>query len=483
MAGRARLVRRPYRDTPEPRFPLTAPRCLGRLPPVLGIVLHLKKGLTVIRTLAMVLALLAGLFPGLLGCSREPAPGARAATTAPRDRKVSVAVAPVEGREVQRTVQIVGTLAPAEEATLGVEVYGTVVKILVDLGDPVQAGQTVIQLDDRGARLEVQRAEANLQVARESLGRAQQLLESSRANVDRARAVLADARINLKRFEGLFAEGAISASQRDSAQTQHDVAVPSLRASEAQLESDRSALKAAEASVDQARFALGVSRKLLQDTNVVSPITGVVRKRLVNVGDTFREKTPLMSLVTVDMLKLAGDVPERFAPLVRVGRPVSLEIEAYPGRTFPCFITRVSPSVDVESRSFQVEASVPNAKGLLKPGFFAKASILTGVDRNVPFVPEEAVVSFAGIVKLFVIADSQAVERRVKTGVRRDGRVEILEGVRVGEVVATSSLSQLATGTAVLVQSGAKNGGRTATPAPPGVAGTDAPAKGPTPRP
>ena len=110
-----------------------------------------------------------------------------------------------------------------------------------------------------------------------------------------------------------------------------------------------------------------------------------------------------------------------------------VEVEAYPGQTFPGQITRVSPSVDVESRSFQVEASVPNPKGLLKPGFFAKASILVAAERNVPFVPEEAVASFAGIVKVYAIVDGKAEERRVKTGVRRDGRVEILEGVKVGE--------------------------------------------------
>jgi RND family efflux transporter MFP subunit len=256
------------------------------------------------------------------------------------------------------------------------------------------------------------------------------------------------------------AEGAISASQRDSAQTQYDEAVASLRASEAQLESDRAAAKSAEASVEQMRTALEVARKMLDDTNVVSPISGVVRKRLVNVGDTFREKTPLMSLVTVSTLKLQGDVPERFAPQVTVGRPVRVEVEAFPGELFPCTITRVSPSVDVESRSFAVEASVPNPKGLLKPGFFAKASIVTGTDRNVPFVPEEAVVSFAGIVKVYVIAEGKAEERRVKTGQRKDGRVEILGGVKVGEMVATSSLSQLATGTAVTIQTGARNEGR-----------------------
>ncbi len=324
------------------------------------------------------LALLAG-----LGCSREKS-STGAANAAPGERKITVAAAQVEGQEVQRTVQIVGTLIAQEEVTLGTEVPSTVAKILVDMGDRVQAGQVVIKLDEREARLEVERLSASLQAARESLGRSQQVLESSRANVERSQAVLADARINLKRFEGLFGEGAISASQRDSAQTQFDVAVASLRASEAQYESDRASVKNAEASVVQATAALDIARKRLQDTDVASPITGVVRKRLVNVGETFKEKTPLMSLVATNALKLQGDVPERFAPQISVGRAVRVEVEAYPDQTYPGTITRVSPTVDVESRSFQVEASVPNPKGLLKPGFFAKASILVGAETECP---------------------------------------------------------------------------------------------------
>lgn len=398
----------------------------------------------------------AALFVGS-GCSREQ-PGTPSANAAPGERKISVSVARVEGQDVERSVQIVGTLMAQDEVTLGTEVPSTIAKILVDMGDSVQAGQVVIKLDEREARLEVERLSASLQAARESLGRSQQVLESSRANVERAQAVLADARINLKRFEGLFSEGAISASQRDSAQTQYDVAVASLRSSEAQYESDRAAVKNAEASVMQAMAALDIARKRLQDTDVVSPITGFVRKRLVNVGETFKEKTPLMSLVATHALKLQGDVPERFAPQIEVGRPVRVEVEAFPGQTFPGTVTRVSPTVDVESRSFGVEASVPNPKGVLKPGFFAKASILTGTEKNAPFVPEEAVASFAGIVKVYVIVDGKAEERRVKTGVRQDSRVEILEGVKVGETLATSSLSQLATGTAVTIQPGSGNG-------------------------
>ncbi len=401
--------------------------------------------------------ILSSLVLAALGCSREKS-GASPANASPRDRKIAITTSRAENRDVQRSVQVVGTLLAQEEVTLANETPATIGKILVDLGDRVRKGQVVIHLDEREARLEVERMTANLQASREALARASQMLDWNRANVERAQAVLTDAQVNLKRFQGLLAEGAISASQRDSAQTQYDVALASVRANEAQYESDRAAAKNAEANVEQAAAGLELARKRLRDTEVVSPFDGFVRKRLVNVGETYKEKTPLMSLVATQTLKLQGEVPERFAPQLAVGRPVRVEVEAYPGRIFAGTITRVSPAVDVESRTFTVEASVPNPGGVLKPGFFAKASILTGTDRNVPFVPEEAVVTFAGIVKVYVIADGKAEERRVTTGQRGDGWVEIQEGVKVGETVATSGLSQLATGTAVTVQAGARGG-------------------------
>ncbi len=401
--------------------------------------------------------ILSSLVLAALGCSREKS-GASPANASPRDRKIAITTSRAENRDVQRSVQVVGTLLAQEEVTLANETPATIGKILVDLGDRVRRGQVLIQLDEREARLEVERVTANLQAAREALVRARQMLDWNRANVERAQAVLSEAQVNLKRFQGLLAEGAISASQRDSAQMQYDVAFATVRANEAQYESDRAAAKNAEANVEQAVAGLELARKRLKDTEVVSPFDGFVRKRLVNVGETYKEKTPLMSLVATQTLKLQGEVPERFAPQLAVGRPVRVEVEAYSGRTFTGTITRVSPAVDVESRTFTVEASVPNPGGVLKPGFFAKASILTGTDRNVPFVPEEAVVTFAGIVKVYVVADGKAEERRVTTGQRSDGWVEIQEGVKGGETVATSGLSQLATGTAVTVQAGARSG-------------------------
>ena len=405
------------------------------------------------RSRSLVVLLLAGCVLAGWGCSREKTATA-AAKSSPGNRQVPITVAQAEGRDVRRSIQVVGTLMPQEEVTLGNDVPATVDKIFVDLGDRVHKGQVVIKLDEREARLEVERQTANLQAAREALQRARQLLDLDRANLERSQALLVDAQTNLKRFQGLFGEGAISASQRDSAQTQHDVAAASIRASEAQLESDRAATKNAEAGVEQAMAALELARKRLKDTDIVAPFDGFVRKRLVNPGETYKEKTPLMSLVGTNALKLQGDVPERFAPLVAAGHPVQVEVEAFPGRSFAGRIVRVSPAVDVETRTFTVEAAIPNPDATLKPGFFAKAALIVGTDKDVPFVPEDAVVSLAGIVKVFVVRDGKADERRVKTGERRDGWAEILDGVKAGETVATSNLSQLATGTAVQVQSG-----------------------------
>jgi membrane fusion protein (multidrug efflux system) len=397
---------------------------------------------------AVVAAALAG-----LGCSRDKS-GTASASAPPGERRISVTVARSEGRDAERSIQIVGTLMAQDEVTLANDVPATIARIPVDMGDRVAKGQLVVKLDEREARLEVERQTAILQAAREALERGRQTLDMNRANIERAQAVLAEARTNLKRFQELLAEGAISASQRDSAQTQYDVAAASLRASEAQVESDRAAVKHAEASVEQVAAALELARKRLEDTELVAPFDGFVRKRLVNPGETYKEKTPLMSLVSTHALKLQGDVPERFAPLVAVGHPIRVEVEAYPGRTFAGTVARLSPSVDVETRTFAVEASIPNPGGTLKPGFFAKASVIVGMDRNVPFVPEEAVVAFAGIVKVYVIADDKAEERRVRVGQRREGWAEILEGVKAGETVATSGLGQLATGTAVTIRTG-----------------------------
>ncbi|MBI3988292.1 MAG: efflux RND transporter periplasmic adaptor subunit [candidate division NC10 bacterium] len=391
----------------------------------------------------------------VIGCSQEKP--AKAAANPGGEPVIRITAAPVVARDVQRTVEMVGTLIPYDEVAVSSEVEGIVEKLTVRLGDRVKKGDLLVRLDQREARLNLEQAEASLVAARKALDRSKMTAEVSRANIERAKALVEDARVNLKRFEDLLAEGAVSASQRDSARTQYDVAVASLRSAEAQYESDLENMRNGEAQVDRARAAVEFVRKKLQDTEILAPITGAVRKRIVEVGEAVKERTPLVALVNVDPLKLQGTVPERYAPQVKIGQQLQVRVEAYPDRTFPGVIERISPSVDVETRSLTVEARVPNPQELLKSGFFAKALVVTKEEKGVPFIPEQALYYFVGITKAFVITDGKVQERQVKTGLRENGMVEIVEGgLTPGERVATSSLSQLFDGAKVQMVESAK---------------------------
>ena len=364
-------------------------------------------------------ALLLALLLAACGQGQAQDPAKKAAERKP----LPVTVARVETRAVQRSVETVGSLLAWEESQVKAEVAGTVDKISADLGDRVKAGQVLATVDAREFRLQVEQSEASLRMAKETQ-------ERMRAEQDEAKA-------NLERAEELYRRELISAQERDRWRTQYRVT---------QALSQSSA-----ADIQRMEAALGMSRKKLQDATIRAPITGAVAKRHVNVGEFVKDGAPLFTLVVADPLKYAGTVSERYAPELRVGQALELTVEAHPGQTFSGQVTRVAPAVEVQTRSLSLEARVPNADGRLRPGFFAKGAVLTRKDETVTFVPAEAVTYFVGITKVFVVTDGKAEERLVKPGTRQGGWVEILEGVRAGEAVATTNLPQLFNGAPVSV--------------------------------
>ena len=325
------------------------------------------------------------------------------------------------GRSLHRTIEITGTLAPWEEIVVGNETPGTVDKIFVDLGDKVEEGKLILKLNQQDARANLESAEA--------------LLDTNIRALERAKAVWTDAELNLKRYMNLFTEGVASISQRDAVQTQYNVA-------DAQL-------KQAEAQVNYAKAQVNLARKHLADTEIRSPIAGHIKKKLVSEGEVLRDKTPLFIVVKNDPLKFQGSVPESFAPHIRIDQDIVIYIDAFPNESFSGKIIRTSPSIDIQTRTLSIEALIPNPKSSLKSGFFAKAVIVMKEEKDIPFIPEASVYSFAGINKVYVIAEGMARERSVKTGMRDAGMVEITKGLKPGEIVATTGLDQLFDGARV----------------------------------
>jgi RND family efflux transporter MFP subunit len=333
----------------------------------------------------------------LAGCADQGDSQVAATPTVAADAALQITVVPVSARPTQRLLKFVGTLFGNEEVTLSSQVEGQITALHADLGDQVQGDAVLLDIDDLSMRAQLREIEARLQKARADEARGRELL---RGNI-------------------------ISVQEYESMQTAVAVA-------EAQLDS------------------LNVS---LHHRRVRSPLHGSVVKRLVSVGEYVRPGTPLFDLVDDDPLVLRGDVPERFAQEIAVGQPVQIKVDAYPDTVFDGRLVRVSPAANAENRSITVEAEVPNPARQLKAGFFASANIVTRADDQALVVPETAVLSFAGVTKLFVVRDDVAHERHVRVGTRDEhGLVEVLEGLHLDELVATSGLAKLEDGMAVAVR-------------------------------
>jgi len=162
--------------------------------------------------------------------------------------------------------------------------------------------------------------------------------------------------------------------------------------------------------------------------------------------------TPVFRLVIDKVLRLRATVPERYVGLVNADQVVQVRVEAWPDRVFEGRIARVSPTVDRASRTFQIEARVPNASRELKAGGFAKISILTHVDPNGLTVPVESLVSFAGTTKVYVVRDAKAQAVPVTPGASGRGWIEVRGSLTAADQVITSGHNRLADGVPVTVR-------------------------------
>jgi RND family efflux transporter MFP subunit len=395
---------------------------------------------------------IAGLLFGLLSisgaCSSSPSQDTSTAAAAAAPPPASIESARIVARELQRTVEAIGTLDPNEEVTVSNQVEGPVSKVLVDLGDFVKAGQVLATIDTTELELTVRQQTAALQQEMARIGLSDPnagLEEAATSQVRQAEATLAEARSKLDRTRRLTDEGVLPKQQLDEQQARFEVA-------EANVKSARESVRNIKATVAGRKAALDLAQKKLADARITAPMSGLVKERLVSEGTYLKANSPVVTLVQISPLKLRVDVPETAIESVRSGRAVQFTVDSIPGRMFGGRISRLSPSVNQQSRTLKLEAIVDNANGTLKPGLFARVSILTGTREKALVVPPGAVFSVAGLDKVFVIEGGKVSERIVRTGSRGEDYVEVLEGVKEGDVVATSNLGSLQQGREVVTR-------------------------------
>ena len=365
---------------------------------------------------------------GAGGCAR----GRAAEDGGAGSRPVKAHVVPVVSRSVQRTVDSVGSLFPFEEVTVGSEVEGRVAQVFVDVGDAVARGRALVKIVpvELGLTLEQERAALEqIQTRLTTTGGGVLKDPKEAAEVKRADADRTDAEQKYLRAKELFAQGLISRGTFDEAEARfngaragYDMAVQNVLTLRAQAA--------------QRTASVALAGKKLSDTVIRAPFEGHVKDRMVSPGQYVKVQTPVMVIVDTNRLRARLKVPEKMAGWVAVGQPVKVQVEAYPLRSFEGAVSRMNPSVDPQTRSFDVEALLDNRDGVLKPGFFARASIVSSRVDQALVVPQDALRYLYGVYKVYTVEQSALHETEVKLGAREGAEVEIVSGLKEGSSVA-----------------------------------------------
>jgi RND family efflux transporter MFP subunit len=402
--------------------------------------------LSIARPSLSVFAAAALLAVAASGCSKGETAQARTRDDAPKPVKVE----PVQQRTVNRSVEVVGTLAAVDEVTVSSEADGVVSKILHDLGDRVRTGDPLVELDR-------EKAEYNLAQQRAALARAlaqygapdpQHLPAVEKTpDVQKAQAELVQARQSFERAKELNTRQLVPKQTLDDADAV-------LQSKQASYELAVQNAKNLQASISAAEAQMKLADRQLRDTSIRAPFDGYVQRRFVNLGQLVKGSgtpVPVMTIVRVDPLKVTGEIPEKMVPWISVNQPVEVHVDAYPDKAISGRMSRISPAVNSATRAFPFEALVPNSDALLKPGTFARVNVRTNKNDSVLTLPYAALQYRYGVNRVFVVNGDKLAAKELKVGERLGDRIEIVSGVNAGDPVAVTDVDKLIDGLKVSV--------------------------------
>ena len=398
-----------------------------------------------------------------IGCGKSPGipdRGESAKPTGQRGPLGQVVVAEATEIAWPRTVRVQGNLLCDERVIVGTKVAGRIASLgedthrhPVDLGSEVREGDVLARLETEEFELKAQQAESQLEQVRAALGleKAQndsELDPSQVPSVMQEKSLWDAAQDNWNRAKALERETAISGEELQQRKSLVDVAA-------ARYESALHGVNESLAQLGVRRAELGLARQVLLDAEIRAPFAGVIEQRYVAPGAYVQVGQPVVALVKVNPWRFRACVPEREAVAVRLGQRVSIRIEGEQ-HELDAMIARISPSVELSSRSLTVEAVQPTEdesasqapsavpEPLLRRGLFAEADIHVDPDARTLAVPKAAIHQFAGVEKVWRVVDGEAAERTVETGRQNDAFAEILSGLLAGDVVIVEGIPKQA---------------------------------------
>ena len=331
------------------------------------------------------------------------AAGKGAPTPTGQGNAVTVEASKVALAPMPQGITAVGSLRSDESVTLRPEVAGRISAIGFQEGQRVAKGALLVRLDPAVPEAETQQARANLTLARSKFDRAVDLAQ--------------------RNF--------MSGQAKDEAENN---------------------LKVAEA-------ALQLAEAKRAKTDIRAPFSGMIGLRVVSVGDYVKEGTDLVNLESIDTLKVDFRVPEIYLKQVQVGQSLAVMLDAIPGKTFDGKVFAVNPLLDAAGRSIVIRAVVRNAETSLRPGMFARVRLFTREAKDAMVVPETALVPAGDVQYVYRVVDGKAVRTKIEIGQRRDGVVEVLQGLDPADAIVTAGHLKIRDGTSVKTASAPSGNG------------------------
>ena len=336
-----------------------------------------------------------------------------------------VETATVQPHTFEKKIQTLGELRPKAVVQVMSRVSGRLQKVLVDRGEAVNEGELLAVVDDVDLQQQIQRAEASVQVAT--------------AAVKRERANYENMVIQVERYQGLYNESLISSQDLEELENR-------LYMSSAQLE-------LLQAQVLQAEAALRELKVQHSQTRVYSPLKGFVGTRHLDPGALVSPSVPIVSVLDLDRIKTVVPVTETLIQQIRLGLPADIVVAAYPDRTFRGTITRISPFLNTETRSADIEIEVENRDYSLKPGMSAHVTVDARVSRRSLSIPRSALLTRGAQNGVYFKAeDGTVVFHEVQIGRIDDEAVEIVGGLQEGKQIISRGGQNLNDGDLVRTQ-------------------------------
>ncbi|MEW6410572.1 MAG: efflux RND transporter periplasmic adaptor subunit [Nitrospirota bacterium] len=316
-------------------------------------------------------------------------------------RELVVSIENTKKETIKQHIEAVGSLMPFDSVTVSSEVDGIIKDVKVDEGYAVSKGDLLALIDDTDYTLEMQRAKASL---------------------NQAEANLENTKLEFERKNALYKEELVTKQQFDDVKTR---------------------LALATAELDRAKASLSLAKQKLTKTKIVSPLSGAVKEKKVSPGDYVRIGSGLFSIIQTNPLKLSFSIPEKDSKKIRIGQQVEIKVDAYPEEIFDGKLTLIDPHADEKTRTVRLEAQIPNPQKRLKPGFFAKVTLITGIKDNAVLIPTISLLYEGEKTRIFVVEGDTAKERIVKIGQKFGEYIEITEGLKEGEIVVIAGQQNL----------------------------------------